>query len=195
MKAAISGTIVSLGMIFASIAGAQTLKLTPANPQPSGLKSGLSVKYSWLGTPPMKHPNIESAISHVKGIGKPGKPLRGLDYRDTNVGDPVLTHKEHYNVTADIRGFIRFDQPGTYELETWSNDGIDAKISGKSIGYFAGRQGCEPNQRVTVQVPEAGWYPLHVYYFQKYGTACLMMRWAPKGSGMQWVPNNVFGRK
>ncbi len=195
MKTAFFGAVVSLGMIIASGASAQVLKLTPANPQPSGLKSGLSVQYAWRGAPPAAINSIGEAASLLKSRAKPGKPLRGLDYRDTDVGDPVLTYKEHFNVAADIKGYIRFDAPGTYELETWSNDGIDANISGQQIGLFTGRQGCEANQRVSVQVPKAGWYDLNIVFFQKYGTTCLMMKWAKQGQGMAWVPNTAFGRK
>ncbi len=195
MKTAFFGAVVSLGMIIASGASAQVLMLTPANPQPSGLKSGLSVQYAWKGAPPAAINSIGEAASLLNSRAKNGEPLRGLDYRDTRVDDPVLTFNEHFNVAADIKGYIRFDAPGIYELETWSNDGIDAKISGQQIGLRPGRQACSPNQRVSAQVPKAGWYDLSIVFFQKYGTTCLMMKWAKQGQKMTWVPNNVFGRK
>jgi len=192
MKTKLIGVIAALGLAFATAASAASVKLTPANPQPSGLKPGLSVTYGWLGNPPQKFQSLSGARSFVDSNGKRGAPLRGLDYRDTNDGDPVMTHKQHYNVAAKIGGYIKFDAPGTYDLEVWSNDGVDARVSGQSIGLFDGRQGCEPNQRVTAIVPKAGWYDLKLYYYQKYGTSCLMMKWAPSGSKMKWVPNSAF---
>lgn len=195
MKNVIFGTVAALGLACSSIAGAAPLKLTPASPQPSSPKSGLSVSYAWAGNPPAEIDNLSQARGLLRNGAKAGKPLRGLDYRDTNEGDPVLTHKEHYNVAADIRGYIKFDAPGIYELETWSNDGIDARISGQTVGKFSERQPCEANQRVTVEVPQAGWYDLDILYFQKYGTACLMMKWGKQGQKMQWVPNSAFARK
>jgi PA14 domain-containing protein len=195
MKSVFYAVAVSLGLVVASVASAQTLKLTPASPQPSGLKSGLSVQYAWGGAPPARINNLAQARSLLSTKGKPGKPLRGLDYRDTAEGDPVMTFNESFNVAADIQGYLRFDAPGTYELETWSNDGIEAQLAGQPIGQFMGRQSCRANQRVTVQVPQAGWYALNIVYFQKYGTSCLMMKWAKEGQDMAWVPNNVFGRK
>ncbi len=182
----------ALGVLCAAAVSAAPLKLTPASPQPSP-KSGLSVSYAWAGDPPARIQNLSAARTMMSGA-KPGKPLRGLDYRDTNEGDPVLTHAQHYNVAAGISGYIRFDAPGIYELETWSNDGIEAKIGGQLVGKALDRQGCEANQRVEVEVPQAGWYPLKMVYFQKYGTSCLMMKWGKQGEKMKWVPNSAFGR-
>lgn len=190
MKSIVLSAVAAIGVLAAATASAATLK--PASKQ-SGIKSGLSVKYAWGGNPPSKIQSISAAISML-GSAKSGSPLRGLDYRDTNEGDPVLTYNQTYNVAADIRGYIKFDSPGTYELETWSNDGIDATIGGVNVGRVDGRQGCEANQRVTVEVPQAGWYDLRIRYFQKYGTSCLMMKWGKKGQGMAWVPNSAFGR-
>lgn len=191
MKSALTGIVAGLTIVMSTALAAAPLKLTPASPQPSP-KPGLAVKYAWAGEPPSKIQSIDSARQMI-GSAKRGKPLSGLDFRDTNEGDPVLTFNKSMNVAADITGYIRFDAPGVYELETWSNDGIDARVGGQQVGYFSSRQPCEANQRVEVEVPQAGWYDLKMVYFQKYGTACLMMKWGKKGSKLKWVPNNVFG--
>lgn len=106
-----------------------------------------------------------------------------------------MTHPEHYNVAADIRGYIKFDAPGIYELETHSNDGLEAWIGGQEIGGANFSQPCSSNERVEVEVPKAGWYEVKMIYYQKYGTACLMMKWGKQGEKLSWVPNNVFGYK
>lgn len=192
MKSTVLGAIAIIGLFAAGVAEAAPLKLNPASPQPSGVKRGLKVSYVWAGDPPARIQDLSQARS-LLGKAKPGAPLRGLDYADTNEGDPVLTHSEHFNVAAKIRGYIKFDAAGIYEIETWSNDGIDATIAGQSVGRYSGRQGCEANQRVEVEVPQAGWYDLSILYFQKYGTACLMMKWGKKGEKLSWVPNGAFG--
>ncbi len=192
MKSFLTGMVAVFGLTLASALSAAPIKLKPASPQPSSPKAGLAVKYAWGGDPPSKIQSIDMAKQMVSSA-KPGRALRGLDYRDTSEGDPVLTFDKAMNVAADIKGYIRFDAPGIYELETWSNDGIDARIGGQQVGYFSARQPCEANQRVEVEVPEAGWYDLNIVYFQKYSTACLMMKWGKQGEKMKWVPNNVFG--
>lgn len=194
MKQVLIWMVAVIGLVFTTAAMAAPLKLKPASPQPGGLKSGLSVRYAYAGPPPSEIDHIDVAKSML-GSAKRGAPLRGLDYRDTKEGNPVLTFKETYNVAADIRGYIRFDAPGIYTIETWSNDGIDARIGGQRVGYFAVRQGCQGNNQIEVEVPSAGWYDLRISYFQKYGTACLMMKWGKKGRGLKWVPNSVFGYK
>lgn len=191
MKTIVTGAVTALA-VFAASAALAAPQLKPASKQ-SGMKSGLSVKYAWAGNPPAKIQSLSAAKSML-GSAKTGTPLRGLDYRDTNEGDPVLTYSKAMNVAADIRGYIRFDAPGVYEIETWSNDGVSAQIGGQMVGKVDGRQGCEANQRVAVEVPQAGWYDLRVSYFQKYGTACLMMKWGKQGQKLQWVPNSAFGR-
>jgi hypothetical protein len=185
--------VAALGAFCASIAVAAPLKLKPAKSLSANLKPGLSVRYAWGGPPLAAINNLSQARGLLKADAKRGKPLRGLDYRDRSEFEPTLTHKENYNVAADIRGYMRFDAPGIYEVETWSNDGIDAKLSGQQIGLIVARQPCEANQRVEVEVPEAGWYELKITYFQKYMNKCLMMKVGKKGEKLKWAPNNIFG--
>ncbi len=175
-------------MVAATASLAAPLKLTPASPQPSGLKSGLAVSYAYpsdvktLG-------NAERALRK----SKPGTPLTGLDYRDTNDGDITLTSKRAHHVVAKITGFVQFDAPGTYNIDFLTNDGLDANIGGQQVGYFNGRQSCLSTRAVQVEVPSAGWYPVDIVYFQRVGTSCLHMR-AGKGSP-DWMPNTAFGYK
>ncbi len=190
-----TGAFAAVLALIAGAAMAAPLKLQPANPQPSGLKPGLAVKYAWAGKPPARIQSISSAKNLLKSGSQTGNPLRGLDYRDTRKGDPVMTHPEHYNVAADITGYIKFDAPGLYEVETHSNDGLEAWIGGQNVGNAGGSQPCSSNERVEVEVPSAGWYELKMYYYQKYGTSCLMMKWGQSGQKLKWVPNSVFAYK
>lgn len=191
MKFVRIGALIAAAAFIASSAVAAPLKLQPASPQPSP-KAGLNVKYVGTGT----QRKIRN-LTHAKQLlpkAQLGQPLIGLDYRDTNEGEDVLTFDHHYNVAAEITGYMRFDSPGVYELETWSNDGIDAWVGGQQIGKVNSIQGCEANQRTEVEVPKAGWYPLKIIYFQKLGTSCLMMKSGKKGERFTWTPNDVFGR-
>lgn len=191
MKLIRTGMTAAVLAILAGTCLAAPLKLQPANPQPNP-KAGLNVKYVGQGT--QRKIRDLSQAKQLLSKAQPGQPLRGLDYADTNKGEDVMTFTDPYNVAAEVTGYMRFDAPGIYELETWSNDGIEAWVGGQQIGRVTGIQGCEANQRTEVEVPKAGWYPLKIYYFQKLGTSCLMMKSGKQGERITWTPNNVFGR-
>ena len=172
-------------LICAGAAFAAPVKLEPANPQPK-VKPGLAVKYAYPG-------DVKSLreASRYARRAKTGKPLKGLDYRDTADGEKTLTSKQAHKVVADISGYVKFDSPGIYVIDFVTNDGIEAHISGKRVAKKDGRFSCQPTAEVEVEVPEAGWYPIKVLYFQRLGTACLHMR-----SGKDnptWMKNARFG--
>lgn len=192
MKSIWIGAIAGLGLAFASALSAAPLKLQPASPQPGGLKGGLSVTYGYAKEGEhIKY--LADARKVLKAGAQRGKALRGLDYRDNNKGDNTLTSSRAENVAASIRGYIKFDNPGVYEIDFFTNDGIDARIGGQQVGLFDGRQTCDSTIVSEVEVPQAGWYKVDITYFNRLNTSCLMMRWGQKGKGMKWVPNNVFG--
>lgn len=168
---------------------ASPLKLQPADPQPTGLQPGLAVKYAY----PSEVKNLRGAARALERRAEAGPPLSGLDYRDTEVGQKVLTSKREEFVVADIRGFVRFDSAGTYTIDFLTNDGLRAIVGGQVVGEFDGRQPCEETYAVEVEVPRAGWYPLEALYFQRTKTACLHMRAGPSSKRPKWMPNSAFG--
>lgn len=178
-------------LLAAAPALAAPLKLKPADPQPAASKSGLSVTYAY---PDEDIKTLADAAAALKAKSESGRALAGLDHADTTEGEPTLTSKRAMNVAARIRGFVRFDAPGTYDIEFLTNDGLDARIGGQRVGFFDGRQACEGTVVVPVEVPAAGWYPVNVLYFQRLGTACLHMKWGPAGGKRTWTPNAAFAR-
>ena len=180
--------LAAAAVLVATATFAAPLKLTPANPQPSGLKPGLAVKYAY--PPDGKSLNqAERALKRAKA----GPALKGLDYRDTADGDNTLTAKQAHHVVAGISGYVKFDSAGTYTIDFLTNDGLNATVGGQTVGYFDGRQKCFETRAVQVEVPQAGWYDLQATYFQRVGSACLHMR-AGKGAP-DWMPNSAFGHK
>ncbi len=186
MKMFKTAALAATAIMLATATFAAPLKLTPANPQPSGLKPGLAVKYAYP-------PDVKSLNQANRALkrGKAGPALAGLDYRDTADGDNTLTSKRAHHVAAGISGYVKFDAPGTYNIDFLTNDGLDAKVGGQTVGYFDGRQKCFETRAVQVEVPQAGWYPVDITYFQRVGTACLHMR-AGQGAP-DWMPNTAFG--
>ncbi|MEM6371672.1 MAG: PA14 domain-containing protein [Pseudomonadota bacterium] len=186
MKMLKTTALAAAALMVAGAALAAPLKLTPASPQPSGLTSGLSVQYTY----PLDVKTLKQAKRYLKE-SKPGTPLKGLDYRDTAQGEKALTSKQAEHVVAGIKGYVKFDSAGTYMIQFLTNDGLDARIGGQEVGYFDGRQACQETRAVEVEVPQAGWYPLDITYFQRVGTSCLLMK-AGQG-GMKWMPDSAFG--
>ncbi len=189
MKRVLIGVMAILGLMATSAAFAAPLKLKPANPQPSGLRSGLAVRYAY----PDDVKSLDEARAALRAGSEAGRPLKGLDNRDTREGQPTLTSKQAFRVVASISGYVRFDKPGIYTIDFLTNDGLDVQIGGKQVGLFNGRQPCDTTFATEVEVPVAGWYPLKAVYFQRLGTSCLHMRMAPAGSEPDWMPNSAFG--
>ncbi len=181
-----------LGLAFvfcAHVSAAAPLKLEPADPQPTNLKPGLSVRYAY----PADVKNLKAAENALRYKVEQGTPISGLDHRDTNVGQKVMTSKRAERVVADINGFVHFDTPGQFTIDFLTNDGLRAQVGGQVVGEFDGRQPCEETFAVDVEVPKAGWYPLKALYFQRTNTACLHMRMGPAGKRAKWMPDSAFG--
>ena len=184
----IFATAVLCAAFAPAIAFAQAVTLQPASPQPSGLSAGLAVSYASL-------PSGGRALSDAKRALKkaePGTPLRGLSYDDTVEGAPTLTSGKAQFVAARITGYIKFDKTGTYTLDFLNNDGLALSIGGQKVADYDGVHACGYAGEVEVNVPQAGYYPLEATYFQRKGTACLMMEWGADADSLDFVPDSAF---
>lgn len=177
-------------LLLAPPAFADVLTLSPADPQPDAdaLTPGLAVSYSYTGN--VK--TLEGATAALAEDAEPGPPLPGLSYLDTEAGEMTMTSTSETKVSAAISGFMRFDAPGTYALDVWSNDGISMTIGGQQIADFDETHPCESAGVQKVEVPSAGWYALEATYFQRKGSACLLMDWSLDGAEMEPIPDEAF---
>lgn len=180
-------------MVVACLAGAaeaQAIRLAPASPQPdaASLQPGLAVEYAY----PADIKWLADAESWFDYGSEAGEPLVGFDYPDTLDGEKVLTSKQSEQVIARIRGYIRFDEPGVHQVEFLSNDGLLVRIGGEEVEKHDGRHPCESSGFYDVEAPEAGWYEIEAIWFQRVGTACLLMKWGAPGTDLGWTPNDVF---
>ncbi|MEL7463993.1 MAG: hypothetical protein AAFN79_07995 [Pseudomonadota bacterium] len=178
---------------YASAAFAQAISLTLANPQPdaSALKPGLAVEYAY----PADIKWLSDAESWFDYGSEVGEPLIGFDYPDTLAGEKALTSKQSEQVIARITGYIRFDEAGSKQLDWWTNDGLLVEIGGTQVFKYDGRHPCESNGAVDVTVPAPGWYEIEAIWFQRIGSACLLMQWGEPGGDLGWTPNDAFAHK
>lgn len=175
-------------LFMAGMACAAPLTLTPADPQPQAdaLAAGLAVAYAY----PKDVHTLEEARDAL-GKARAGSPLQGLSYADNTEGDLTMTARAAQKVAAQINGFIHFDAAGTYEVDVFSNDGIQLSLGGAEVALFDDIHGCEAAGVQEVEVPQAGWYAVEAVYFQRKGSACLMMDWNVDGA-MGAVPDTAF---
>jgi hypothetical protein len=155
--------------------------LKAADPQPDAgkLKPGLAVAY---------HMGRFQTLAEMMGIigkseGDKGKPLAILDYQGAE-GTKVMTSDRSDTVGAIIDGFIKFPEPGTYVLKVMSNDGVSLDIGGRNIFEDGTVHVTDYSDGLPVKIDSAGWYPLHIKYFQKKGGYALGLYWrTPQGAG------------
>lgn len=170
---------------------ARPLKLKPADPQPESVNAGLAVEYAF----PDDVKSLRDAYVSL-GIGaQPGTPLEGMNYLSTADEPFALTSGQEFKVAARIKGYLRFDAPGTYTLDVYSNDGLELSIGGREVAKVDEKRGCDPIGTVEVKVPEAGWYDLEALYWQRKGGSCLTMEWAADGGTLEVVPAEAFGHE
>ncbi|MEO9652949.1 MAG: PA14 domain-containing protein [Roseobacter sp.] len=190
MKPFLSALSLSVALIAPVASGAETVALSLADPQPSkaSLAPGLAVNYAFPGD--VK--SVRDAKRALEKKSKPGKPLTGLGYDDSGEGDHTLTSEKATRVAAAISGYIKFDRAGTYTLDFLNNDGLEIAIGGQEVGSYDGIHSCGYAGEIDVDVPAAGFYALEATYFQRKGTACLMMEWGPDSDGLELVPDSAF---
>ena len=189
MKLIQTAAAAALLAVFAGAVDAKPLKLKLANPQPQSVASGLAVKYAY----PKDVKSLRDAYVALGIKSEQGKPLVGLDYLSSDDEPMALTSAKETKVAADIKGYIRFDNPGIYKLEVYSNDGLDLSIGGKQIAKVDAKRACDPIGAVEVDIREAGWYELEALYWQRKGGSCLIMEWSQNGAELDTVPNKLYG--
>lgn len=191
MKHELIAAALSLAVLSPAMAAAQAVTLAPADPQPpaSALAPGLAVNYATI---PGNVRSIELARKSLDRRAEPGAPIAGLSFDDTSEGDRVLTSERAEQVAADISGFIRFEAAGSYTLDFLSNDGLQIAIGGQEVGFYDGVHPCGYVGEIEVEVPQAGYYALQATYFQRKGTACLMMELGPDSDGLELASDDIF---
>lgn len=177
-----AGMVTGAALVAAAMtAGAELLAgLKPAEPQPAAeqLAPGLAVSYAF------------GRVNHINELRskkfEAGKPLAHLNHR---MGEGnVLTTKERDLVGAYITGFIRFEKPGTYGFTVTSNDGVWIEIGDKLLYEDPSVHSDDESDRIDVKIDTAGWYTFKALYFEKKGTATLVLKWAPPGGDPKAKP-------
>ncbi|MEM7169740.1 MAG: PA14 domain-containing protein [Pseudomonadota bacterium] len=175
--------------LWANSGLAADIKPLDPQPDPESLKPGLAVLY------------YDQFFRHIDEMidwegykeGRPGEALPQLNY-SVGTGD-VLTSGSDDGVGAKITGLIEFKKPGSYALAFESNDGVRLEIDGQMILEDPDVHGDRFSEIVVLEVPQAGWYPLTIRYFERKNTSTLKFYWQEpdfEGGTMPLVPTEAF---
>ncbi len=161
----------------------------PAGIQSGQLAPGLSVLYFYDY---YRHIMNMPQGERLRKKGKPGPPLLQLNHRfgkDVEVFDSGQSQ----GVGMVLEGFLHLDQPGTYIFQAKTNDGFELYLAGRLLISDPGVHGDRLSKKAGITVTGAGWFPVHMKYFQRKGTAALTLMWQQPGdSGMTVVPGEAY---
>ena len=122
------------------------------------------------------------------------RPIRKLAYRYEG-GTPMFDTDRSLAIGMSIRGFLRIEEPGAYEFQARSNDGIRVTIADNVIIEDPDVHSDRLSSIARCDIPKAGYLPLHILYFQRKGAACLELYWKrPKASAFEIIPESAYWR-
>lgn len=152
----------------------ETFTLVPVGIQPADLVPGLDTRIidKLFGT----INQMPEDISFSKG-----KPIAKLDYQYDGLA-PMFGTDRKQSIGLVISGFLKFDPAGRYEIKAKSNDGIRVKLADKIIIEDPDVHSDRFSSIAILDVPQSGFVPLRIQYFQRKGSACLQLYWKRPGS-------------
>lgn len=126
--------------------------------------------------------------------GRRGAPITAVDAESGS--GAMWDSQTNRNFSVQMDGLIRFDRPGRYGFAATSNDGIRVAIDGHRVIEDPYVHATQTSPVTWLEVPQAGWYPVTVQYFQKGGTAALKLLWQPPGAtGLSPIPAAAFAHR
>ncbi|MBI5593182.1 MAG: hypothetical protein HY881_22185 [Deltaproteobacteria bacterium] len=184
-------------LLFAGMGQAMAAEVTGLAPEKelsedSALKPGLLPIYIYKlfkSVDEMPKLNIKTTTEKV------GKPILFLDHH-FNKKDLIFDSGVSEGIGIQMSGFLKFSEPGKYTLKTLSNDGICVWVGGKRIVYHPGVHTDHFSNEVVLDIQKPGWYPLMIKYFQRIGTAAIVMYWkAPGQSSFSVIPAEAYSHE
>lgn len=123
--------------------------------------------------------------------GRPGAPILQLNHRFEK--NEVFSSGLSKGVAIQMTGFILLEKPGVYQFRALANDGISLHIDDQLLFKDPRVHGDRLSPTGTFTAPASGHYPLLIRYFQRKGTATLILYWQQPGqSSFEVVPAAVY---
>lgn len=140
---------------------------------------------------------LDGFYRHVRQMapadkGRPGTPVLNLDHR-FGEGEVFASGKSR-GIGVEFSGYIHLSSSGVYQFQALSNDGVEVTIGGQRVAWDPTVHSDRLTAIEKLQVSSAGWYPVTVRYFQRKGTAALILYWQqPEETAMSVIPPAAFG--
>ena len=109
-----------------------------------------------------------------------GKPILQLNHQFEK--NDVFESGTNRGVGMRMKGFIHFVEPGHYEMQALSNDGVIVYLSGQLAINDPEQHADRLSNLARFKITDPGWYQVVVEYFQRKGTAALKLLWKKPGS-------------
>ena len=120
-----------------------------------------------------------------------GEPI--LDLNHDFGKDKVFGSGSNRGVGMRLNGLLQFKEPGVYDLQALSNDGIIMYVADVLALNDPEQHSDRLSNLAHVRIEKPGWYPVAVQYFQRKGTAVLKLFWqTPGSSGQVPVPAGAY---
>lgn len=95
-----------------------------------------------------------------------------------------------------LNGYLNFPDPGVYEMQALSNDGIVMSISGNVALSDPEQHSDRLSNIAHISIDQPGWYQVDIDYFQRKGTAALKLLWkVPGAKTFVPVPKQTYAHK
>jgi hypothetical protein len=86
-----------------------------------------------------------------------------------------------------MKGFLNLSEPGGYQFQALANDGIKVTLFGKTLLNDPSQHSDRLTNIGLATVTTTGWHEVVVEYFQRKGTAALVLYWKEPGK-QKFVP-------
>lgn len=171
-------SIISLALITGC--GKDNVKESAASMAPKPLDAelspGLSVLYVYSK---IRHIDQMPSDRRFKKKGKPGPPIKMINHKFGNGN--VFDSGQSQGVLMSMNGYLKCPEPGIYTLQAISNDGIRIFVGEKMVLEDPDVHSDRASEPGNVEIASPGWYPLKIKYFQRKGTATLILIWKKPG--------------
>lgn len=121
-----------------------------------------------------------------------GEPILQLNHQfgDRDVFDSGTSR----GVAMHMKGYFFFPEPGRYEMQALSNDGVIVTLADQPIISDPRQHSDQLSDIASFHIEQKGWAPISVEFFQRKGTSALKLYWkTPAGKEFIPAPKSSFG--